>query len=146
MIDDLKKNSGIQSDTPPVTNNDQAEQPSVVTAASIQVSVSLDDSLKDKVAADDVLFIMAKAVSGPPMPLAAVKLKGSDLPADVKLDDSMAMMPQLKLSGFDKVLVQARIAKGGKPIAQSGDLQSASVEVATSAQAAIALVINSEVP
>jgi cytochrome c-type biogenesis protein CcmH len=35
----------------------------------------------------------------------------------------MAMQPQLKLSGFDKVVVLARVSKSGTPMAQPGDLE-----------------------
>jgi len=89
---------------------------------------------------------LAKAVSGPPMPLAVAKLKVSDLPVEVKLNDEMAMMPQMRLSNFTKVKVQARIAKSGKPIAQSGDLESEAVEAETAAAGNVKLVINRQVP
>ena len=56
------------------------------------------------------------------MPLAARRMKVSDLPAQVTLGDADAMMPQMKLSGFDQIVVGARISKTGNPIAQPGDL------------------------
>jgi cytochrome c-type biogenesis protein CcmH len=46
-----------------------------------------------------------------------------DLPLEFTLDDSMAMQPQLKLSGFEQLVVVARVAKSGGPVAQPGDFQ-----------------------
>ncbi len=88
----------------------------------VNVSVDLDPQFADQADADDSVFIYAKAASGPPMPLAARRIKVSDLPLQVSLSDSDAMMPQMKLSGFDQVIVGARISKSGNPLAQSGDL------------------------
>ena len=93
------------------------------TSAFINVTVSLSAQFKDKVSPDDVVFIYAKASQGPPMPLAAARKRVSDLPVTVRLDDSMAMMPQMKLSAFSMVTVGARISKSGSAIGQSGDLQ-----------------------
>ena len=45
----------------------------------------------------------------------------SDLPLSVVLNDSMAMIPNMKLSGFDEVTIGARVSASGNPIAQSGD-------------------------
>ena len=90
--------------------------------ASVTVSVSLSDAFKDKVQPTDLVFIYAKAMSGPPMPLAAAKIQVKDLPAKVVLNDSMAMMPSMKLSGHAEVVVGARVSKSGRPIAQPGDL------------------------
>ncbi len=90
--------------------------------AEISVMVSLSEKLKAKASPDDLVFIYAKAMSGPPMPLAAVRKQVKDLPVNVLLNDAMAMMPNLKISAFDQVIVGARVSKTGQPIAQNGDL------------------------
>jgi len=91
-------------------------------AAEIKVMVSLSEELKAKASPDDLVFIYAKAMSGPPMPLAAVRKQVKDLPIEVALNDAMAMMPNLKMSAFDTVVVGARVSKTGQPIGQNGDL------------------------
>jgi cytochrome c-type biogenesis protein CcmH len=48
---------------------------------------------------------------------------------EFSLDDSMAMQPQLKLSGFDQVVVVARISKSGTPMAQPGDMQGSTAAI-----------------
>ena len=60
------------------------------------------------------------------MPLAAVRQPAGVFPVQVVLDDSQAMMPALKLSGFKQVIVGARISKAGSVTAQAGDLQGSS--------------------
>ncbi len=94
----------------------------VSTDTGVAVSVTLDPQLSSKVSANDLLFIYAKAASGPPMPLAAKRLKASDLPVKLTLSDADAMMPQMRLSSFDDVVIGARISRSGNPVAQAGDL------------------------
>lgn len=89
----------------------------------IRVKVALADSVKAKVAPGDALFIFARPAEGPPMPLAVVKKKAGDLPVEVELDDSMAMMPGRNLSAFEHIVVGARISKTGQPMPSPGDLQ-----------------------
>ncbi|HKJ51213.1 MAG TPA: c-type cytochrome biogenesis protein CcmI, partial [Gammaproteobacteria bacterium] len=67
------------------------------------------------------VFVYAKAMQGPPMPLAVKRLRLADLPAKLTLGDGDAMIPSMKLSSFDKVIVGARVSQSGNPIAQSGD-------------------------
>jgi cytochrome c-type biogenesis protein CcmH len=98
----------------------------------IKAWVSLDAAMKDSVSGDDIVFVMAKAKAGPPMPLAAQRLTVSELPLEVTLDDSMAMMPQMKLSGFEQVVVSARVSKSGQPKASPGDISSQTVDVSLS--------------
>ncbi|HET9835595.1 MAG TPA: tetratricopeptide repeat protein, partial [Rhodanobacteraceae bacterium] len=74
-------------------------------AIALDVKVRLDPKLADKVSPDDTLFVYARAINGPPMPLAVARLKASALPASVTLTDAMAMTPQLKLSAFPRVQV-----------------------------------------
>ena len=112
----------------------------------INVSISLSPDMAAKAKPGDLVFVFARAVTGPPRPLAAARVKVSDLPAQVTLDDSMAMMPQMKLSGFAEVKVGARVALSGQPIAQSGDLQSDPQIVAVGPGVDVSLVIDQEVP
>jgi len=101
--------------------NSQVDAESAV-PPSINIDVSVDRELLENVPPETPVFIFARAVSGPPMPLAVAQIKVADLPAKVTLDDSMAMIPTLKLSTFPTVTVGARVALSGNPIAQSGDL------------------------
>jgi len=83
----------------------------------LSVKVELAAELRDKVQPGDAVFVFARAVGGPPMPLAVKRLSVADLPAEVSLSDSDAMMPQLKISGFAQVQLVARISRGGNATA-----------------------------
>jgi len=95
----------------------------IKTVAELEVEVVLSDDLKSKTSPQQTVFVFARALNGPPMPLAAVRLQVQDLPAKVVLNDSMAMTPQAKLSGFDQVEVIARVAFSQTATASAGDLQ-----------------------
>lgn len=110
--------------------------------ASVSVKVSLSEEIASKAKPGDTVFIYAKAVSGPPMPLAAVRSKVSDLPATFVLDDSQAMMPNMKLSSFPEVIVGARISLSGQPSAQPGDLEGLTQPLKTAGENEIELVID----
>lgn len=86
-------------------------------APAISVKVELAAELSEKVQPGDAVFIFARAVSGPPMPLAVKRLTVADLPAEVSLSDNDAMMPQLKISGFEQVQLVARISRSGNATA-----------------------------
>jgi len=131
-IDDARKQLGLPPSEPELPKIAQAgaadSMPSagatnVGTSKGVDVQVSLSPELAAKANPNDLVFIYAKAVSGPPMPLAAARKRVSDLPLTLRLDDSMAMMPQMKISGFDQVVVGARVSLSGSPTAQSGDLE-----------------------
>jgi cytochrome c-type biogenesis protein CcmH len=94
-----------------------------VASGSISVSISLDPKFKDRVAPTDTLFVFARAANGPRMPLAIQRLSASQLPLMITLDDSMSMMPEMKLSKFPDIIIGARISKSGNATPSSGDLQ-----------------------
>jgi cytochrome c-type biogenesis protein CcmH len=123
-----------------------AMQKTAVNSKAIQVEISLSPELQSKAKPNDLLFIYAKALSGPPMPLAAVRKKVSDLPLSIRLDDSMAMMPQMKLSGFSEVSIGARISMSGNPSAQTGDLEGEIKPVTPGQSEVVQVVINSVHP
>ena len=92
-------------------------------AKAVSGRVSLSAAMAGKASPDDFVFILARAAEGPKMPLAVIRKQVKDLPMDFTLDDGMAMRPQMKLSGFDKVVVLARVSKSGMPVAQPGDIE-----------------------
>lgn len=98
-------------------------------ATAITGKVSLSPALLSQVAPTDIVFILARAAEGPKMPLAVLRKQVKDLPMEFTLDDSMAMQPQLKLSGFEQVVVVARVSKSGTPMGQTGDLEGTSATV-----------------
>jgi len=100
----------------------KATTPKASNSAGVSVTVSLSEKFKSQVKPTDLVFIYAKAVTGPPMPLAAARKQVKDLPLEIILDDSMAMMPTMKISDFGEVIIGARVSKSGEPIAQNGDL------------------------
>jgi cytochrome c-type biogenesis protein CcmH len=115
-------------------------------APAIQVSVTLAEGLRAQARPDDTLFVYARAVAGPRMPLAIVRLKAADLPVTVTLDDSSAMMPNMKLSAFDEVVVMARISRSGDAMTRSGDLVGSTTPVRVRDTAAVTVRIEERVP
>lgn len=91
--------------------------------AGVTARVEIDPALRDRIAPEDTLYIFARAPSGPPMPIAAVRRSAGALPLEVELTDADAMMGNRKLSDFDTVELVARVTKGGGPQAQAGDLE-----------------------
>jgi cytochrome c-type biogenesis protein CcmH len=111
---------------------------------SVKGTVSLSAKLKGQAAPEDTVFVFARAVEGPPLPLAVLRKQVKDLPLSFSLDDSMAMAPGMNLSKHPRVVVTARIAKAGTPTPQPGDLQGASKPVGNDATG-VSVVIDSVV-
>lgn len=127
----------------PQANSTASVQPGVV-GGTVSGTVSLDPALKARVAATDSVFIFARAAEGPRMPLAVIRKTVQDLPITFKLDDSMAVMPSLKLSSVAKVVVGARISKSGSATPSPGDMQGQSQPVKIG-ENGVNVTINSEV-
>ncbi|WP_299593502.1 c-type cytochrome biogenesis protein CcmI [uncultured Microbulbifer sp.] len=86
----------------------------------IVVNVTLADTVQSS--PDTPVFIYARTADSP-MPLAIVRLSAADLPAEVVLDESRAMMPGRSLKTVDEVQVVARLAIGGNARPAPGDWQ-----------------------
>jgi cytochrome c-type biogenesis protein CcmH len=127
IIEDLK-HGGAEAEAETADAAEQeggaaAELPATGEQKSIRVKVGLAAALKSKASPEDVVFIFARAASGPPMPLAIVRKKVKDLPVEVTLDDSMSMVEGMNLSAFDQLVIGARVSKSGQAMPQPGDLQ-----------------------
>jgi cytochrome c-type biogenesis protein CcmH len=128
------------------TTADSSGTAATTNAPKLTVHVTLDPKLKSKLDPDATLFVFARAASGPPMPLAVQRLKASQLPITVTLDESMGMLPTMKLSKFPRVIVGARISKSGNAMQQSGDLQTVSAPLDVQRKDTITLNIDQSVP
>ncbi len=106
----------------------------------VNLRVNLSPELKDKVSPDDAVFVFARPVKGPRMPLAAVRHRVSELPLSITLDDSMSMTGN-KISSYREVEVVARVSKTASPMAQPGDLEG-SVVAKTDGEGEIVLNID----
>ncbi|WP_271271732.1 c-type cytochrome biogenesis protein CcmI [Aliamphritea hakodatensis] len=114
--------SGIESARQALIEQGESvpELPELKTA-SLSINVSIRPEIAETVSPDSPVFIFARPVGGR-VPLAAVRLTVADLPANVILDDSLAMQPQMTLSSVDEVEIIARVSSSGELRPQAGDL------------------------
>ncbi len=87
------------------------------------VQVSISDELANQLSGSETVFLIARAASGPPAPLAVRRFTVSELPYQTQLSDSDAMMDGLMLSAFPEIRITARVSFSGQPEPQAGDLQ-----------------------
>lgn len=90
--------------------------------ATVEGSVAIADAVKANIAQGSVLFIYARPADGSRMPLAILREDAGKLPVRFKLDDSLAMTPQAKLSLHSDVMLVARISKTGDATPKPGDI------------------------
>ena len=97
----------------------KAEDLTAKSAYALKLSVSLGE--KVKASPDQTVFVYARAWQGSPMPLAISRIKVSDLPASVQLDETMAMSPTASLATATDIEVIARVSPSGSAKAEVGD-------------------------
>ena len=115
-------------------------------AVTLRLHLALAPELLSKAPKDAVLMVFARAEQGPPMPVAVFRGPAPSFPAEVSLDDSLAVMPTMKLSQFDSWVVTARLTRSGQARAESGDLQGSRVVTRAEAGEPLKLSIDQVVP
>ena len=117
--------------------------PTAAPAALLNVHVTLDPALAARVRLQPnaTVFVIARQVGGPPMPVAAQKHTASELPFDASLSDADSPMPTLKLSQLQEVEILARLSASGEAMPQAGDLQSKPIRVTLPAKTPVNVVI-----
>ncbi len=89
----------------------------------ISGEVALTPALNGKAAAGDTLFIVAKSVDAPGIPVAVLRTSVGTWPVKFTLDDSLSMLPGRTISNAGRVTIEARISKKGQAMPAAGDLQ-----------------------
>ena len=111
----------------------------------IRGTVTMAPGLASKGSPTDALFVFAREVNGPPMPVAIVRATKKDLPFTFQLDDSTSPMPSRKLSSAGPVVIVARLSKSGQAMPQDGDLEGMSQPVQSGVDG-LTVVIDRERP
>lgn len=144
-VAEAKNQLRLSNEEPSATELKKSSDP---TLPQLTVEVSLAQSLQEQLqnGDDKVVFIYAIASNGPRMPLAAVKLKTSDLPITIVLDDSQAMTPQMRLSSVNKVNIYAVVSMQGSVGIKPGDFKAEVLKVDTMKKSPIAMEISIQVP
>jgi len=124
----------------PVKPTGQAGQP-----RTIKGTVTMAPGLAGKGSPTDTLFVFAREMSGPPMPVSIVRATRKELPFTFQLDDSTSPMPSRKLSSAGPVVIVARLSKSGQAMPQSGDLEGTSQPIQSGVDG-ITVVIDRERP
>ena len=131
--------------TVPVYAEPAASAKPIGQSLAISGKVTVAPNLAGKGSATDTLFVFAREVSGPPMPVAIVRATKKDLPFAFRLDDSTSMMRSRKLSDVGTVVIVARLSKSGKAMPESGDLEGISQPVKPGVDG-VTIVIDRERP
>lgn len=111
------------------------QAPAAVASAAVSVSgtIVLAPELTGKAPAQGTLFVFARGADGSRIPLAMARVNGAKLPYQFKLDDTMSMAPNVRLSSAKSVVIGARISGSGEALAKPGDLEGFSTPVAVGA-------------
>lgn len=117
----------------------------VAAGQSVRVSVSVEPAILEQVDPQDSVFIFARALQGPAVPLAVVKRQVKDLPLVIELDDNSAMVPNMTISAFDKISIVARISRSGTAQAASGDFFGETEVIEPKITSEVAITISEQV-
>jgi cytochrome c-type biogenesis protein CcmH len=120
-------------DAPTTPTTAPARTDAAPAALAVRGQVQISPEMASRLAPGDTLFVFARAVQGPRMPLAILRVPAQAGAVSFTLDDSMAMAPELRLSGFAQVVVGARVSRRGSATPQAGDLVGQSTPVAPGA-------------
>jgi cytochrome c-type biogenesis protein CcmH len=107
----------------------------------VTVHVRLDPAWTARIPPQAAVFVIARQIGGPPMPVAVQKHPASALPLDVRLSDADSPMPTLKLSQLHDVELVARLSLHGTATPEPGDLASTPVRIRLPAQTPVTLVL-----
>jgi cytochrome c-type biogenesis protein CcmH len=142
IVDQLVR---LGSDVPSVadTGGDATVPSAPDQGAGIDVRVSVADELAQNIEPGATVFLVAREPNRPGPPIAAVRENAAALPLLIRITDADAMLPGQSLSALKQIQLVARIANGGDPIAQPGDIFGDTVLPMDAAQTeTVTIVIN----
>jgi cytochrome c-type biogenesis protein CcmH len=115
----------------PLATDEGSAAPAPASPLKVAGRLQVDGALAGQVAPEDAVFVFVRGEAGGP-PLAALRFKGGELPVSFDFDGAMLMMGDGPVP--ERVVIAARVSKGGDATARPGDLEGASAPVAPDAE------------
>lgn len=106
----------------------------------VNISVSENVVIPDS----GFIIVYAQAISGPKIPIAAIKLALTSFPFSTQISDVNAMMQGIKLSDQSEFVIKARLSISGDVMNKSGDWQGVSHVIKTGQVAPINIIIKDQ--
>jgi cytochrome c-type biogenesis protein CcmH len=125
--------------------DDATNQSGLKKSTSLKLKVSLNPALQKELSPESPVFIFVRSVENPGPPLAVVRKKVGELPFEIVLNDSHAMIPGSTISSAENVIVGARISVSGNPERQPGDYEQLSNAIPSSFSKTLELLINDKI-
>jgi hypothetical protein len=123
LTGDAKSSASATAAGSQATGAPAAGSPAAGSGVAVTGEVTLAAGLAGKATTGETLFIVAKSVDAPGIPVAVFRGSVGNWPLKFTLDDSQAMMPGRNLSSAGRVTIEARISQKGQPLPAAGDLQ-----------------------
>ena len=117
-----------------------AQAPAAASSSGIAGHVEIAPELRLRLQPGDTLYITARALQGPRLPVAVLRLSASAEPVAFALNDDQAMAPDHRISDHAQVVVEARISRSGDAMPKAGDLVGRTGTVANTEQGLRVLV------
>jgi cytochrome c-type biogenesis protein CcmH len=120
--------TNVATGTVPQPSASGAESGVAPVGRTIQVTVALDEKLRERATPGTAVFVSARQPGIPGPPLAVVRTQAGQWPLSVTLSDANAMIAGRNLSSVADVEVTARVAFGGTAVTAPGDLVGRAVQ------------------
>jgi hypothetical protein len=134
--------TGQPTDTRAGETSDQA---GTTNANGLKLHVALKPGLIKILSLESPVFVFVRAAENPGPPLAVIRKQVADLPFEVVLNDSHAMIPGKTISNATNVIVGARISISGKVEKQAGDYEQLSNSIPSDFADVLELVISDQI-
>jgi cytochrome c-type biogenesis protein CcmH len=134
--------SGQLTETPTAETSDQA---GMMNATGLKLNVALKPGLMNSLSPESAVFVFVRAAENPGPPLAVIRKQVADLPFEVVLNDSHAMIPGKTISNATNVIVGARISTSGNAQRQAGDYEQLSKSIPANFADVLELVISDQI-
>ncbi|MDH3447550.1 MAG: hypothetical protein OEO18_05350 [Gammaproteobacteria bacterium] len=113
--------------------------------AGLKLKVSLNPAIANDITPGSAVFVFARSAINPGPPLAVIRRQAGDLPFEIALNDSHAMIADRTISSAERVIVGVRISASGNPQRQPGDYEQLSDPIPSNFAQPIEIVISDKI-